>query len=296
MSQSTIIIGMNETDFAYAAGYIDGDGCFQIGNNWASHLVITSVSKPSIMWFAESFDGHLRCQQRDDGIRRPAFYFRFSEKGLKFLTKIHPYLVEKKEESSIFQRFREFVGKSEKTYVVEEMRRLKNKSNLINYSIKSEIEQIRNTIKPTIEDFAYLAGFVDAECSIDINRRMQTKGKTFTYRPQLQCNNTKAPFFYWASKRFGGQFHFLDKTHIPRCRNQMLWRISNAQLDPILEGIYPFLKTKKEICAQLMELRKSTFSKKRTSPNHPKFMEIYGPIAEAREVIYHKVRHLNKIT
>lgn len=287
---------MKETDFAYSAGYIDGDGCFQIGKKWDSHLTISSVSKPSIIWFAESFDGHLRCHRRNDGIRRPAFYFRFSEKGLKFLPKIHPYLVEKKEECSVFQRFREFVGKSAKTDVAEEMKRLKHNANLINQSIKSEVEEIRNTIKPCIEDFAYLAGFVDAECSIDINRRMQAKGKTFTYRPQLQCNNTKAPFFYWSSQRFGGQFHFLDKSHIPRCRNQMLWRISNAQLDPILEGIYPFLKTKKEICEQLIELRKSTHSKNRISPNHPQFMEIYRPIAERREAIYHKVRHLNKIT
>ncbi len=296
MSQSTIINSMKETDFAYAAGYIDGDGCFQIGQKWDSHLVIASVSKPSIIWFAESFDGHLRCQQRNDGVRRNAFYFRFSDKGLKSLPSIHQYLVEKIEESSVFQRFREFVGKDSKASCVEEMKRLKNEKHLIHSSIKNELEPLKQTIKPSLEDYAYLAGFVDAECSLDINRRMQKKGKTFTYRAQLQCNNSKSPFFYWAAKRFGGQFHFLDKSHIPRCRNQMLWRISNLQLDSLLEGIYPFLKTKKEICAQLLELRKTTHSKGRISPRHPQFMDLYKPIAVEREAIYLHVRHLNKIT
>lgn len=299
MSQSTIINGMKETDFAYAAGYIDGDGCFQISGKWSSHLIISSVSKPSIMWFMENFDGHLRCQHRNDGIRRPAFYFRFSEKGLINLPYIFSYLVEKKQECKIFQEFRNASGdfkNSIRRAMILEMDFMKNHSNLIETSIKQEVESIRNMIIPSQEDFAYLAGFIDAECSIDINRRMQKKGKTFTYRPQIQCNNTKSPFFYWISQRFGGQFHFLNKTHIPDCRNQMLWRISNLQLDPILAGIYPFLKTKKEICAQLIELRKSTHSKNRISPNHPNFMEIYRPIAEAREVIYHKVRYLNKIT
>ena len=122
---------------------------------------------------------------------------------------------------------------------------------------------------------------------------MQKNGKTFTYRPQLQCNNTKAPFFYWASKRFGGQFHFLNKSHIPRCRNQMLWRVSNLQLDPILKGVHPFLVSKKHICEKMMELRESTHGKGWLSPNSPRFEDYYRSTSEERELIYQQVRHLN---
>lgn len=285
---------MNETDFAYAAGYIDGDGCFQIGNNWESHLVVASISKAAIIWFAEMFDGTIRSQPKHDGIRRTAFYFRFSEKGVKSLPKIHPYLVEKEEESSVFQRFREFVGKTAKKGCLQEMKYLKNEKYLIPKSIKEDLTSIRNSIEPSTEDFAYLAGFIDAECSLDINRTKQKGGKNFVYRAQIQCNNTKSPFFYWASERFGGQFHFLDKSQISNCRNQMLWRISNLQLDPILAGIYPFLKTKKPICEQMIELRKITKRKGWLGCNSPRFLEYFSDTVAEREIIYQQVRHLNK--
>ncbi len=223
-----------------------------------------------------------------------SYHFRFSENGLKCLNEIYPYLVEKKQECNLFQKYRNSQGQILKHPLTEQMKCLKEVDGLISSSIKEDLNKVRNTIQPTKEDFAYLAGYIDAECSIDINKRMQPKGKTFTYRPQLQCNNTKSPFFYWASSRFGGQFHFLDKSHIPNCRNQIIWRISNAQLDPILEGVYPFLTSKKPICEMMKEIRKLTFKGNgRLSPNHPNFSDWYDSISKSRESIYDKVRHLN---
>jgi hypothetical protein len=286
---------MNSTDFAYAAGYIDGDGCFQIGNQrWGSHLVIVSVRKEPINWFMDHFEGSCRAIHPRTSNRFISYHFRFSEKGLESLKNIYPYLVEKRQECEIFSEYRNSFGESLKSPLAEKMNMLKNCFGLIQNNIKEELTAIRNTISPTIEDFAYLAGYIDAECSLDINRRMQPKGKTFTYRPQLQCNNTKYPFFYWASARFGGQFHFLDKSHIPNCRNQIIWRISNVQLDSILEGVCPFLTSKKPICEMMKELRKLTFKGTgRMSPNHPNFSEWYKAISVSRESIYEKVRHFN---
>lgn len=286
---------MNSTDFAYAAGYIDGDGCFQIGNQtWGSHLVIVSVRKESITWFLDTFDGSCRAIKPRTKNRCISYHFRFSDKGLKSLNEINKYLVEKKQECFLFQEYRNSKGKILKDPFVEKMKFLKEKDGLILSSIKEELTSIRNTISPTKEDFAYLAGYIDAECSLDINKRMQSKGKTFTYRPQLQCNNTKSPFFYWASARFGGQFHFLDKSHIPNCRNQIIWRISNSQLDPILEGVYPFLISKKPLCQMIKELRKLTFKGNgRMSPNHPNFSEWYETISKSRQSIYENSRHFN---
>ena len=286
---------MKSTDFAYAAGYIDGDGCFQIGNQkWGSHLVIVSVRKEPINWFMDHFDGTCRAIHPQDSFRSISYHFRFSEKGLKFVNQIAEFLVEKREEYQVFNDFRNSFGKSLKQPFIEKMKSLKNQFGLAYSSPKQALTDIRNSIIPTIEDFAYLAGYIDAECSLDVNRRMQTKGTTFTYRPQLQCNNTKLPFFFWVSARFGGQFHFLDKSHMKNCRNQILWRISNNQLDPILEGIFPFLISKKPICEKMIQLRKLTFSGiGRKSPNHPDFAEWYKTIADSREDLYNQVRHLN---
>lgn len=274
---------MNETWLAYAAGYIDGDGCFYIGEIKTSPFFqetfsIISTHLDNIEWFKEHFEGTIQVKKTKQKNRAPSYHFVFSKEGYKFLPRIKPFLVEKVQECEVFLKFRSKIFIKERKPLLQAMKILKEKSNVILHSLKTDIESIRNDITPSEEDFAYLAGFIDAECSLDISKTMQKRGKNPSYRAQLQCNNTKSPFFYWASKRFGGQFHFLDKSHLPNCRNQMLWRIANLQLDPILVKILPFLVHKKPICEQMIELRKLILSG-----------EISG-----RESIYQKVRHLNQ--
>jgi hypothetical protein len=274
---------MTETYLAYAAGYIDGDGCFYIGEIKTSPFYqdtfsIVSTHIDNIEWFKDHFDGTIQVKTSRQKNRLPSYHFVFNKEGYKFLPRIRPFLVEKGAECDIFLKFRNPLFHKDRTSFVKTMKILKEKSNTILYSLKTDIESIRNTDVVSDMDYAYLAGFIDAECSLDINKTMQKRGKNPTYRAQLQCNNTKSPFFYWASKKFGGQFHFLDKSHLPNCRNQMLWRISSLQLDPILEGILPFLVHKKPICQKMIELRKLILSGEKSG----------------RESIYQQVRHLNQ--
>lgn len=285
---------MKETEFAYAAGYIDGDGCFAISNTLSYHLSITTIKKENAEWFASRFQGTLSKRQAPDTSRKDSYSFRFNLEGLKKLPFIEKYLVEKREECDLFKKFIYIFLRKDKRPLYDEMQKLKFKDNLITQSIKIEVENIKNTIVPSVEDFAYLAGFIDAECSLDISKTMHKRGKSPCYRVQLQCNNTKSPFFFWASQRFGGQFHFLEKSKIPNRRNQMLWRISCAQLYPILENVYPFLNFKKEICKKMIEFGKTTYTREGSpSPRHPRYEEFYRPILKLREEIYLAVRHLN---
>tara|TARA_R110000868_G_C10943864_1_gene767308 strand:- start:2000 stop:2833 length:834 start_codon:yes stop_codon:yes gene_type:complete len=275
---------MDEIELAYAAGYIDGDGCFYIGEIKTSPYFqdtfsIISTHIDNIEWFKNRFDGSIQAKISRQKNRAPSYHFVFNKSGYESINDIYPFLIEKQNECKIFLNFRKPSMKDERLTLIKTMKILKNETYLIPHSLKDDIESIRNTIIPTLNDFAYLAGFIDAECSLDINRAMQKRGTTPTYRAQLQCNNTKSPFFYWASQRFGGQFHFLNKSHIKNCRNQMLWRISNLQIDPILQGIYPFLVHKKPICEQMIKLRKAVINKDFSS----------------RKTIYEKVRHLNNL-
>lgn len=274
---------MEETWLAYAAGYIEGDGCFYIGEIKTSPFFqdtfsIISTHFDNIEWFQDHFEGTIQVKKSRQNNRIPSYHFVFSKEGYKFLPRIRPYLVEKAEECKVFLNFRSPNFKESRDSLVKAMKILKEESNIVRTSLKEEIESVRNTQIPNKMDYAYLAGFIDAECSLDISKVMQKRGKTPTYRSQLQCNNTKFPFFFWASKRFGGQFHFLDKSHLHNCRNQMLWRISNLQLDTILKGVYPFLIHKKPMCAEMIKLREKVLSK-----------DFSG-----REEIYQKVRHLNQ--
>lgn len=289
------------TDFAYAAGYIDGDGCFFIGHIKTSPFyqdtfTVTTTHLENAEWFQKHFQGNIHIKSLNKMRRKPSYHFVFSKEGYKDLENILPYIVEKRLECVIFQNFRDRYFADLRDKLIQKMYELKNQTYLIHKSIKKEVESLRNTITPSQEDFAYLAGFIDAECSLDIQKRMQKKGKNPNYRMQIQCNNSKSPCFYWLSERFGGQFHFLDKSKIPNCRNQMCWRLSDSSLIPLIQGVYPFLKHKKSICAQMLEFSKTTYCRKGApSPNSPHYTEFYRPFLEAREQIYHRVRTLNKI-
>ena len=175
-----------------------------------------------------------------------------------------------------------------------EMKRLKNECNLILKSMKEELKNSKITVVPSIEDFAYLAGFVDAECSLDILRRKQPRGGQYSYVAQIQCNNTKFPFFKWAADRFGGNFYFVCNSKYTNRRDQMIWRLRGKECYPILEKILPFLNHKKSICSEILRLKETEFLRKNCpSANHPRFMEWFEPQRQLKESIYQSVCHLN---
>lgn len=294
---------IKDTDFAYAAGYIDGDGCFSIGKvhsqgrtRFRNQMIIISTHIENLHWFQSIFGGSVLTRKLKNPKAKLSHRFVLKGKELENFKFIHPFLVEKSKEFLIFENFRSCSFSACKEILIEEMKSLKNCSNLIHTSIKDDVESIRNTVKPSVCDWAYLAGFIDSECCLGIQRNFTKERPNPTYKIQLQCNNTKSPCFFWLSKRFGGQFHFIDRrnTATPQ-RNQMCWRISSKALFPILENVSPFLKHKKPICDELIKFYKTTFDRKGSpSPNSPGFSDYYRPILEERNVIFHKIQLLNK--
>lgn len=291
----------SSVDFAYAAGYIDGDGCFFIGKIKTSPFYqdtfsIISTDFENIKWFKAHFDGNIHCKSSKQKNRLPSYHFVFSKKGYKDLSPIYIYLVEKKRQCDVFLNFRNPLFKSERDSLIESMNHLKNHSDNIRESIKENIEIVKNSTKPSISDYAYLAGFIDAECSFGVIKRKMPGTRNPLYRAQLQMSNTKSPIFYWISQRFGGQFHFDERSkRNPKWRNQMIWRISNAQLLPILENVHPFLKHKKPACEMLIDFQKTVLPRKgNPSPSDPKYQDFYQSLLEIKESIYQQIRHFNK--
>lgn len=285
---------MKTTDFAYAAGYIDGDGCFSIANNFTYSLSICTIHIENAKWFKDRFEGTFSRRSPRDNTRKEVFTFRFNTKGLKILPEIERFLVEKKEECDLFKKCADVFLRRDKEIFFLEMKRLKNECNLIFHTMKQEVSSIEKSIIPTEEDFAYLAGFIDAECSLDILRRKQPRGGQYSYVAQIQCNNTKLPFFKWVAQRFGGNFYFVNNSKYSNRRNQMIWRLRGKDCYPILEKVSHFLNHKKPICDEIIKLRETEFLRKDCpSPNHPRFIEYFKPMRIKKESIYQSVCHLN---
>lgn len=294
---------IKDTDLAYAAGYIDGDGCFHISKIFTENrekfrymFIINSTEIENVQWFQNTFGGILTTKDKFKPSHKPLHRYVLKGNNLNFFKAIEPFLVEKIDEFHVFEKFRNIDFREQRNDLISQMQQLKDFSNLIPESIKEQVESLRYTIEPCENDFAYLAGFIDAECCLNINKSYPKGKPNPTYKILLQCNNTKAPCFTWLSQRFGGQFHFIDRSKfkIPH-RNQMCWRLSAASLSKILPKIHPFLKHKKPVCEELMNFSKTIVPLNgMISRNNPNFGEFYHPILEERERIFHKIQALNK--
>lgn len=290
------------TDLAYAAGYTDGDGCFHVGKyrsenriRYSRIFIINSTELENVQWFQRTFGGTISSKKGRKSNHKTIY--RYTLKGNQFaeLKNIGSFLNEKIHEYVLFEQFGNPLFEKDRDKIIEEMNFIKKHFNLVEIKLKNTFESLRNTIQPTKEDFAYLAGFVDAECCINVQRAVPKNRPNPTYKIQLQCNNSKSPTFKWISERFGGQFHFIDRNRFPNNRNQMTWRISSASLYPILESIFPFLKHKKAVCEELIKFYQTTFKRfGQPSPRSPHFAAFYRPILEEREAIFHKIQSLNK--
>ena len=298
-----------QTDYAYIAGYIDGDGCFSISRfkkrsrfkernrlspKFPMSIIISSVNKEILEWAKDLFGGSISKNTSIHKKHKPLYIYTLRKSKSIPLTKLLlDHLIEKTEEAYCFIDFGDTDCSKTKNSILSEMRLLKNTRNLISKNHKRKFETTRNTIVPTVNDFAYLAGFIDAECSFGIQKYKPKNRPNFVYKIILQYNDTKTHIFEWLLKRFGGQIHFIDRTnHEKAIKNQLTWRLSGRALSKILKDIYPFLKHKKPVCEELIKFYETTLPN--GGARHTEaFRTAYAAVLQKREKIVSKIHKLN---
>lgn len=289
--------------YAYMAGYIDGDGCFYIAKQYNKRktvikypvaTIISSSDEKIINLFSKFFKGSKNKAKQKIIKHKIMHYFQIRKyESIKLINNIFPYLVEKKEEANTFINFINCIDKQKKESLFKLFRLNKHTKNLISNIDKEEIIKFKNTINPSIDDFAYLAGFIDAECCFTINKYKPKTGPNFAYKISLQVNNTRKPIFKWLIQRFGGQINFINKRrHSQTCNNQLSWKITGKALSKIINNIYPFLKYKKPVCKELMRFYNTTLPN--GGDRHSKQFKVrYAKVISVRESIVNKVHKLN---
>ena len=294
---------IKQTDYAYIAGYIDGDGCFDIRKQFIKNrmsprfpmaIIISSVNREILDWAKINFGGSINKKTLVPENNKPVYYFTLrKKKAIPLTQKITTYLVEKIEHAKLFLSFNDFDCIKKRNELINKMKILKDVSNLVSKYHKEEFEKFKNTVEPTKNDFAYLAGFIDAECSLNIQKYKPKDRPNYVYKILLQCNNTKAPVFKWLLQRFGGHIHFIDRRNHGKARkNQLTWRLSGKALSKILPKILPFLRHKKPVCEELMKFYKTTLTNG-GARHTQKFRTHYANVIKKRERIVEKVHKLN---
>lgn len=112
-----------ETDLAYLAGFIDGEGCFFIGifdtksaagnmaRNYHTYIKICNTDKNVMQWIAKTFHGtnynQFKSTDRARKFEKEIFNIQFTGENLNtIMPSIYPYLIVKKSHCEIMMRMR----------------------------------------------------------------------------------------------------------------------------------------------------------------------------------------------
>jgi LAGLIDADG DNA endonuclease family protein len=287
---------------AYCAGYIDGDGCFHIrrqetktGNiKYQAKFILSSTDQNILYFFKEIFGGVVRLSGNKINTHKPQYHFILENKNLEIFRNVIPYLVEKRDEANLFLNYFKASSKIDRQHLFEEMKHVKNHQNLVFQIQVDEFKELSQTENCSSFDYAYLAGFIDAECSLGITRSKDPKRPNFLYKIYLHCNNTKWPVFRWLMKRFGGCLRLVKrKEQNNKHKDQLSWRISSKRLAEILPNLTKYLKYKKPVAEELMNFYETTITNGGDRQSYH-FTELYSAILSQRDLIFNKVHLLNR--
>ena len=296
------------TEFAYLAGYIDGDGCFYLGTTiqkpkniivFEYSVQILSAEKENLDSFLP-YGGYIMEKPQRKGHKIP--YCWTLKSCEDFCTNIVDFLIDKKfqciDTLLLIQTIRQsnFQKYEEQTYrhrvqIINNNRRNKM-SDLVTKENIEKIKDVKPSITPSDVDFAYLAGLIEAEGTFRIKSWKPKNRPNKVYNTSLEIGNTRYPIFPWLMDRFGGNISLSEKK--TRKRAVAIWSLQSASLLNIVEKIYPFLRTrKKKVCELLMEFNKTLLSN--GGDRHSLvFKERMKAVLVKRETIIEEVHKLNK--
>lgn len=133
---------------------------------------------------------------------------------------------------------------------------------------------------------SYLAGIIDGEGSIYIQRRKTITG--WSYFPRFQIVNTNRKLMEWVHQTFGGLIYDKPRKHInPKWKMQIEWFTTRGLLDELLPLIIPYLIIKREQAEIMIKFRESFKIKyfKRKVPEN---------IQDFRLTCLNKIKELNQ--
>lgn len=125
---------MDEETLSYAAGFLDGEGCFSTyvrGNNYKIVVSCANSNRPVIEWFRTMFGGSI-CRNatriRKPNHRRMFSWCVVSKDAARFCSMIAPYLKEKCEQALLLIAIQHTMTKggpnSVSLEIIEERKRL----------------------------------------------------------------------------------------------------------------------------------------------------------------------------
>jgi hypothetical protein len=303
---------MNINEFAYLAGYIDGDGCFYVRTYIQNQKIlvfdysiqVSSVDEDIIIFFHQRFGGvySMRSEKRED--RKDSYLWTVKTKqSTEIANQIIIFLVSKRKICELFLQ----VGNSiipncgiaiavetisKRIEIFDQIKEEIHMNDRVSEEVFKSFKNIKKSIESSQEDLAYFAGLIDSEGCFRIGEFTSKRvGRNRSFISILEIGNTKSAIFPWLMQRFGGTIVYRKGKSI--LHNPMIiWSLKSKALHQILDKIHPFLRVKKERCEKLIELRNTTI------PNggdrsSSEFKNIQSSIQNKRKSIAKDLHKLN---
>lgn len=215
-------------DLAYAAGFIEGDGCFHITKKGLPGLIVSQVDTGVLRFFYHKF----KVGRVSSRLNRTSFgtqmYYSWRVHG-GFLTDLIPclipYLLVKKDEARIVLAMAKSLRRNNKRRLLTRSERVKREGVMVKWT---GIRARRRLMSPPLSpSMSLLAGLVESDGSISSNpNRNNTLRLTLSQKdPQI---------LYYVREQSGlGSISKTHKTGIHR------WTTSNQEF---IYSLLPFLK------------------------------------------------------
>ena len=295
----------------YTAGYIDGDGCFYMGNFlqlnrrkpvtvFEYSIQIISVKIESLEFIKALFGGAIIKKPRRINHKQPYCWTIKGKRALKMALKVKPYLIDKDIQCEHFIHFGQTIVPNKGKIVDDQIIQMRyrymaaNRENKHSHDLvtKEKVERLQDidTIQPTEIDYSYLAGLIDAEGCFRIKKWKPKKKPNYVYAITLEIGNKRFPIFEFLMSRFGGSVTFIGKR--PRKSQSATWCVSSFSLAQIIPKIIPYLIIKKPAAEKVIEFYNTTI------PNggdrhSDAFKKMYTQILIDREKIVDEIHKLN---
>lgn len=136
------------------------------------------------------------------------------------------------------------------------------------------------------EKFAYLAGIIDGEGCIAVEKKFPSKRKRFPhYFARLSITNTNINLMNWLCNEFGGKT-FNKQASSFTCQPCFSWYAFGTKLESVLQGIFPYSIIKHEQIINIINFRKTVGN----TGNH-----VSQEMRDLRETFYVRSRYLNSL-
>ena len=294
-------------NLAYAAGYIDGDGCIYAGTTiqkkgtivFEYSIQVLSTKIEPLNYFASNFGGSIRTKHKKDK-HKVAYVWTLKASSFELATKIYPYLIDKKISCRYFIDYINLIKQTNYQKVLPEIleeryryiAQIKEEKHINDFVNDYKVNDLKviEYIEPTHDDYCYLAGLIDAEGCFRIARAIKKNRPNPIYTMKLELGNTRFPIFPWIKARFGGSVLYT----FPKSMNKpvAIWSVSTNELAQLIPNIIDFLINKKPVASKIMEFSKTVL------PNggdrhSEQFKTSYKSVLVERDRIVAEIHELN---